>query len=212
MFVRSSPSSPYSVKDSYKVPLPICHFGKMSVEGEDDEWYVLDERDNSIRGSFSSDSSASQAMYEISMNNSIMEVPVVWICGHRDEILNSAIPVFGLPAIKNTKGKPEVVSPSHEYLKEVHVAGFQFHDGKAVWNKMHQGDGLSLKREPANHYDDTAIAVFWKNNKLGYVPANQNMDLADLMDNGCSLIAQINQINPSEDPANRVCIGISKEV
>jgi len=83
-----------------KVDLPICYFGQMSIEGDDEEWFVLDERDNSIRGPFASDHSASQSMYELSMNNSSMVVPIVWISKHRDKILSSPIPLFGMRTVK----------------------------------------------------------------------------------------------------------------
>jgi len=197
---------------SGKVDLPICHFGRMSVEGKDEEWYVLDERDNSVGGPFGSDHLASQAMYELSTNNSMIEVPVVWLSGHRDKIISSPIPLFGLPAVKGQYTEPMRDHKKHEHVLDVQLAGFQFHDGSKMWNDMHEGDDLSLKREPNNRYDEKAISIFWRKNKLGYVPKFQNKNLAQMMDMGCGLSARINALRKSGNPMERVCIGISKEV
>ena len=44
------------------------------------------------------------------------------------------------------------------FILEHYVAGFQFYDGPAVIGSLHVGDVLSLKREPGNPYNRSAIA------------------------------------------------------
>lgn len=45
-------------------------------------------------------------------------------------------------------------------------------------------DSLSLKREPNNHYDPNAIAVFKKDTKVGYIPRSVAKDMAPSLDKG----------------------------
>ena len=59
-------------------------------------------------------------------------------------------------------------------IQESPVAGFQYHDGETVWPRLSAGDSLQLLREPANPYDRRAVAVYWGESKLGYVPRAAN--------------------------------------
>ena len=43
---------------------------------------------------------------------------------------------------------------------------------------------LTLKREPDNKYDEFAIAIFFNNVRIGYVPADMNVVCSRLMDAG----------------------------
>lgn len=59
--------------------------------------------------------------------------------------------------------------------------------------KMLVGDTLELKREPENPYDKFAIQVFWESHKLGYIPAYENVVLANLIDAGVQLKSLLTQ-------------------
>src|SRR5260221_10177521 len=54
------------------------------------------------------------------------------------------------------------------------VAGFQYSEGLKMIDKMREGDELDLVREPENVHDENAVAVYWKQNRIGYVPAMDN--------------------------------------
>ncbi len=84
------------------------------------------------------------------------------------------------------------------------LAGFQFHEGKRLWEQLKVGDALMLVREPDNAYDPRAVRVDWNGHKLGYVPKAENEAVARQLDRGNKLEARIVRLNRSRDPWKRV--------
>jgi hypothetical protein len=93
---------------------------------------------------------------------------------------------------------------AHILLQDSPLAGFQYHEGKKLWDEMKVGDTLTLVREPDNPYDARAVRVDWQGHKLGYVPRRENADIARLMDQGAKLEARISRLVESRDPWQRV--------
>lgn len=93
---------------------------------------------------------------------------------------------------------------THILLQDSPLAGFQYHQGKALWHEMKVGDRLDLIREPDNKYDARAVRVEWRGLKLGYVPRRENADISRLMDNGARIEAKITRLTESRDPWQRV--------
>ena len=89
------------------------------------------------------------------------------------------------------------------------VAGFQYHDGEAVWPRLSAGDALRLLREADNPYDRQAVAVYRGGAKLGYVPRVANTAVSKMMDRGERLAARIERLRESRDPWQRVEFSIS---
>jgi hypothetical protein len=82
-----------------------------------------------------------------------------------------------------------------EILVQVSLtAGLRYHDAKAVWDQMQDGDTLTLVREPENPYDLSAVRVDWNGHKLGYIPRTQNEAVARQMDRGNRLQARITKL------------------
>jgi HIRAN domain len=84
------------------------------------------------------------------------------------------------------------------------VAGFQFHEGKRIWEELREGDALTLIREPGNPYDPKAVRVEWRGHKIGYVPRADNAAVARFMDGGESVTARVIHLQASHDPWKRV--------
>lgn len=84
------------------------------------------------------------------------------------------------------------------------LAGFQFYDGKALWNEMKAGDALTLVREADNPYDANAVRVEWNGTKLGYIPRRENADVARQMDRGAPVKARIVKLTEARNPWARV--------
>ena len=84
------------------------------------------------------------------------------------------------------------------------LAGYRYHEAKAHWGEFARGDALALVREPDNPHDPGAIAVFWRNHKLGYVPRSQNAALAWAMDRGEQVSARISALRAEPNPRKRV--------
>ena len=84
------------------------------------------------------------------------------------------------------------------------VAGFQFHEGRQLWNRLRVGDALALVREPANPHDTRAVRVEWNGHMLGYVPRAENEALARQLDRGNKLEARIVRLTRHRDPWKRI--------
>ena len=55
-------------------------------------------------------------------------------------------------------------------IQESSVAGFQFYKGDAIWSSLAVGEELALAREASNTHDPDAVAIYFHEDKLGYVP------------------------------------------
>lgn len=84
------------------------------------------------------------------------------------------------------------------------LAGFQYHEGKAVWGDMRVGDALALVREPGNTHDAQAVRVEWKGRMIGYVPRAENTVVARQLDQGNRLQARVVRLSRHRDPWKRV--------
>ncbi len=84
------------------------------------------------------------------------------------------------------------------------VAGFQFHEGRQLWDQLKVDDALALVREPDNPHDARAVRVEWKGHLLGYVPRAQNDAVARQLDRGNKLEARIVRLTRSRDPWKRI--------
>jgi len=88
------------------------------------------------------------------------------------------------------------------------LAGFQFYDGKALWNEMKAGDALTLVREPYNPHDANAVRIEWNGSRLGYVPRRENANVARQMDRGAPVKARIVKLTEARNPWQRVLFEI----
>ena len=94
-------------------------------------------------------------------------------------------------------------------IQQSPIAGFQFHRGEAVWPLLSVGAELALVRESSNPHDDNAVAVYFKNEMLGYVPRGENGAIAQMLDRGENLEARISKLAVDEDPWERIHISVS---
>lgn len=81
------------------------------------------------------------------------------------------------------------------------LAGFQYYGGKILWDEMHEGDALTLVREPDNPHDRFAVRVEWRGQKLGYLPRADNRAVAEEMDRGTAIGGRIGKL--AKDPKDR---------
>ncbi|MDP4269225.1 MAG: HIRAN domain-containing protein [Bacteroidota bacterium] len=81
------------------------------------------------------------------------------------------------------------------FLIEIQVAGTSFRKNiKELEPLLEPGQMYRMVREPENQYDANAIAIYFDEEKMGYIPAEQNEIIARLMDVGkffyCKLISK----------------------
>ena len=84
------------------------------------------------------------------------------------------------------------------------VAGFQFHEGRQLWDRLQVGDALSLVREPHNPHDSRAVRIEWNGHMLGYLPRAENESVARQLDRGNKLEARIIRLTKHRDPWKRI--------
>jgi len=92
------------------------------------------------------------------------------------------------------------------------LAGYQYHEAAALWERLQVGDALTLTREPGNIHDANAIAVLWRGHKLGYLPRRENAVVAAEMDRGSRLAARIERLQQESNPWARLRIEVFVEL
>lgn len=97
------------------------------------------------------------------------------------------------------------------YLLQCFVAGFRYYTGKNILSKFRIGDMLTMKREADNKYDKNAIALYWNDAKIGFIPAQENTLLSRLLDaDSVKLIAEITHIEKDAQLWESIAIAVSQ--
>lgn len=89
-----------------------------------------------------------------------------------------------------------------------YIAGFRFHDGPFILEKLRPGIILRVVRQPSNPHDSNAIQLFIGPYLLGYIPRGPNRELARRLDLAEALVCRITKVNAQEVPWNQVEIRI----
>lgn len=88
------------------------------------------------------------------------------------------------------------------------LAGFQHHAGERLWADLAEGQPLDLVREPDNRHDRRAVAIHWRGQRLGYLPAFESTAVAQMLDRGVPLQAEILALEASANPWRRVRVRV----
>jgi hypothetical protein len=91
-----------------------------------------------------------------------------------------------------------------------YVAGFSYHEGNNIIDKLQVGCELKLVTESENKYDKYAVAIYYGEYKLGYIPMKRNKKISKLLNYGHSDIfeVKINKINDEENLEERINVEI----
>ncbi len=95
-------------------------------------------------------------------------------------------------------------------ISSFHVAGFQYWDGATVLTELKPGETLQLVPEFDNPHDASAVAIYRNNVKLGFVPADQNDLLAQMLFFGHSdaFELRVQQVAPESSPWDQLRVGL----
>ena len=96
-------------------------------------------------------------------------------------------------------------------MDQFKVAGYQFYDGDEIINSLDIGDILDLNAEPENEHDKNAIRISLNDIKIGYVPMVDNKLLFELVQNGLKMHCVVFDVEPEEDPWNRLTVQVYLE-
>lgn len=92
------------------------------------------------------------------------------------------------------------------HLANFHIAGFGYWEGCEAFNELKIGSLLDLVREEDNKFDPYAVAIYYGDFKLGYVPRSENHDISKFLDMGLDDIyeTRITRITPDVHPEQQV--------
>jgi len=123
----------------------------------------------------------------------------------RTDFIKKIIGLFGIGALPAGL----LLSYRKIYLLQCFIRGFRFYEGPGLLQSMRTGDLLELVREPDNAHDACAIALHYNNQKIGYIPAEENELLSRLMDaDVAELLAEITHLEPAAAAWENVRIAV----
>jgi hypothetical protein len=93
---------------------------------------------------------------------------------------------------------------------DCHIAGFTFADGLDVIDKLKLGTEVAIVGEPDNPHDSDAVAIYYGECRIGYVPRNHNADISKLLFFGHNDIfeAKISSVFPDSHPEQQFRITV----
>ncbi len=100
---------------------------------------------------------------------------------HRN-LIQAIITAFGSIAHALVSGRN--IPSKQMILLETTVAGFQYYAGEDLFPQLCPDQPLTLQRESNNHFDENAVALYWEDIQLGYLPRSDNVVIAQMMDWG----------------------------
>ena len=92
------------------------------------------------------------------------------------------------------------------HLTNFQIAGFGYWEGCEAFEHLKIGTKLELVREADNPFDPYAVAIYYEDYKLGYIPRGSNHDISKYLDMGLDDIyeVKITRITPDAHPENQV--------
>lgn len=106
----------------------------------------------------------------------------------------TVLPSAGLMAT----GSAIAATPQALLLLETRIAGSHYYQFDLARPQLQPGSPLHLQRQPHNRHDPRAVEVWWRQHKLGYLPRTDNAAIAQLLDRGELLCAEVQGLG---DPA-----------
>ena len=96
----------------------------------------------------------------------------------------------------------------NRHYDNFNIAGFTYYDGVDVFDKLSIGTELRLVPEPENKFDEAAVALYYNEFKLGYIPKNKNSYISKFLNLGHVNLfeVKINQISSSDNPEQQISV------
>lgn len=86
------------------------------------------------------------------------------------------------------------------FLMDIIVAGTWYCDEiYDVFPQLKKDCMLRLQRDPNNKYDELAVAVYWGETRIGWVPRKKNEVLARLLDAGKNCCMRVKELYTEKD-------------
>lgn len=92
-----------------------------------------------------------------------------------------------------------------EHLAHFDIAGFTYYEGVLAFQELTIGVQLQLKLEEENKFDARAVAIYYNEFKLGFVPRSENRIFYKLLKVGIDCIeVRVQRISKKEHPENQI--------
>ena len=100
----------------------------------------------------------------------------------------------------------DIKSMKKIHLTNFHIAGFGFWEGCEAFKNLKIGTKLHFVREENNQFDPYAVAIYYDEYKLGFIPRGSNHDISKYLDMGLGDIydVRITRITPDVHPEDQV--------
>lgn len=111
---------------------------------------------------------------------------------------------------KDSRKERIMYEPSRQVLTFT-IAGFSHWYGYQVFDKLKIGTELTLVPEFDNPYDSNAVAIWYEDTKLGFVPAKFNAEIAPFLYFGHANLFEclVTQVDPDTHPENQVRVTVN---
>lgn len=86
------------------------------------------------------------------------------------------------------------------------IAGFSYWEGCEVFSKLKMGTQLRFEREDNKKFDPYAVAIYYKEFKLGYIPRGENNHISKFLELGHTHLfeVRINRLTPDVHTEHQV--------
>ncbi|MDR1553019.1 MAG: HIRAN domain-containing protein [Prevotellaceae bacterium] len=99
------------------------------------------------------------------------------------------------------------ITMTDRHFFNCNIAGFSYYDGIDVFYELKIGSELKLKVETDNKFDAYAVAIYFHDVKLGYIPQGENKLLSKFCYENLFEV-HINRITPDVHPEKQIGISI----
>ena len=95
------------------------------------------------------------------------------------------------------------------FFKSFHIAGFSYYQGAFLFGDMSIGSTIEVHLDKGNPADENAVELRYKEQKIGYIPQNENYEIAAMLKAGYEIFnAVVQQLSPEKHPEQQVRIGL----
>jgi hypothetical protein len=120
-----------------------------------------------------------------------------------EKVTNGFLSLFGI--------RDRSANKSQKLVYEGYISGYQYHKGQQLEHLFNQDTYFSLKHEPENPFDEDAVAIYYQDARIGFIPPNNNVEIARMIREGQELRARMAKFEPHSDPWERVYVEIVNE-
>ena len=124
--------------------------------------------------------------------------------------LAQASNIFAAISNNQTFSVMEKKTEQRKHFLHCNIAGFTYWDGCLAMSQLEVGTKLEMVRDEDNKHDPDAVALYFKDYKLGYIPASHNEIISQLIDMGHGGLFEVyvNRVSKDAHPESQVHINI----